>query len=91
MTPNAVVPSTIVIGDSLAQIQFFSADGGFGAAYASQQSTTAVGIPLGSQSYPAGGTALTNLSSAGGYTFPQVVQVLINYGLLAGTSTLGTN
>jgi len=85
VTPNVIVPSTVTIGDSLAQIQFFSADGGMGAAYASQQGTTvaaATPVVIGTSG---------NITSVAGYTYPQVIQALINYGLLAGTSSLGTN
>ena len=100
VSPTVVVPATLTLGDSLAQIQFFSADGGLGNAYAGQQGTS-VGITgtayLGVTSsttvstYIINPTALATNTVIGGYTVPQVVQCLINYGLLVGTSTLGTN
>ena len=90
-TPTTIVPVTVTVGDAWAELQFFAVDGGMGAAYAPQQSTTVVGVPLSQQSSPVGGTILYNTTAVGGYTFPQVVQCLINYGLLAGTSNLGTN
>ena len=56
-----------------------------GAAYASQQGTTvasATAVVIGTAS---------SIISAAGYTYPQVVQALINYGLLNGATSLGTN
>jgi len=100
VAPTVIVPSTVVIGDALAQIQFFSVDGGLSNAY-SGQAGTSVGIVgtaftgsaniTGTSTYIILPTVISSNTLFAGYTVPQVVQSLINYGLLAGTSTNGTN
>ena len=92
--PTTIVPVTLTLGDAEAEIQFFAADGGLGAAYAPQQTPSVASslVVIGTGSaFGTDATSITPYTTFSGYTLPQVVQALINYGLLEGTSSLGTN